>query len=405
MANIRTYKQTFVAGEVSPEMMGRIEDGAYQNGLALCRNFIVRPQGLIENRPGFEFVREARNLGERVRIIPFSYSADQTMVIELGGGYVRFHTMGKTLLRDNGAPYEVLSPYRAEDLFDINFVQSADVMTLVHPKYPPHELRRLSARDWKLVPISFLPALNPPDAPFVAATGHTSVKYTYEYVVTAVHASGSQSSASPKSSAGGNLFETGAKVTISWNSVAGAVRYRVYKYQGGMFGYIGQTSETSLVDDNIAPDLGVTPPVYDDVFATSGSITSVPVLAGGANYGSISGQIKEVTLLDSGDLITYDSNYHLALWMADLDGPGTGATLAITTQEVSMGFAGKHIYLRSITLTNPGHGYKTPCIMWNWNQGLRGRPPFFSAKAFPNSVKLKVTDEGAGLVHLSKRRW
>ena len=65
--------------------------------------------------------------------------------------------------------YEIPNPYAAADLFSIHYVQSADVMTLVHVNYPPQELRRESATSWSLVPIAFEPAIDPP-ANVVATT-------------------------------------------------------------------------------------------------------------------------------------------------------------------------------------------------------------------------------------------
>lgn len=398
MASIRTHKQTFIGGEVSPDMQGRIDDAQYQNGLALCRNFIPRPQGAIENRPGFGFVRLAKINNSQVRLIPFTYSADQTMVVEVGVGYMRFHTQGATLLREDGAPYEITSPYAEGDLFEINFVQSADVMTLVHPKYAPHELRRLSATNWELKPLSLLPVINPPAAPTLTAAGHTAVKYNYEYVVTAIHADGSQSSASPKSSVGGNLFESGAKVTITWGTVAGAVRYRVYKYQGGMFGYIGQTTDLSLIDDNIAPDLSTTPPIYDDVFSTSGSIVSVSVTAGGANYLSNSGTIQSISILDGGRFIV--SGDMPTVSILDAEGSGSGATASIVIDDLFSGVIGywgpQYKKIVSVTLTDAGSGYKSPYVQFNLNGGSVQVSPSFKIVARPYGVKLKVTDEGGG---------
>ena len=192
------------------------------------------------------------------------------MIIEVGAGYFRFHTLGATLL-SAGLPYEIANPYAEADLFDIHYVQSADVLTLVHPAYAPRELRRLDVTNWQLATISFAASIASPDAPILVAAGHTAVKYTYYYVVTAVDSAGvSESAASASSNVGGNLFETGATVTISWTAVTGASRYNVYKMQGGLYGYIGQTSDLSIIDDNISPDLGKTPPIYDTVFSASG---------------------------------------------------------------------------------------------------------------------------------------
>src|SRR6185437_3933270 len=59
-------------------------------------------------------------------------------------------------------PYEVPNPYTAADLFYIHYAQSADVMTLVHPNYPPAELDRLGAAMWMFAPIDFGPPLATP---------------------------------------------------------------------------------------------------------------------------------------------------------------------------------------------------------------------------------------------------
>jgi hypothetical protein len=476
MGNVRNLQRSFAGGEVSPEMFGRIDDAKYQAGLALCRNFIPKPQGPAQNRAGFAFVREAKDSTKKVRLIPFTYSTTQTMVIELGAGYFRFHTQGATL-QTSGVPalpanvvnsiaisiaspgvvtwnnhgfaagvplrivtngvlpaglssgvvyyvvnptantfqlataangagintsgaqsgthyavyqfntgdlftsngtqyyktsnsatfvvkniannsgkirvttdydflslsegarvrifgvagtteangewtisnliltslpsfnlsfdlnasvyvnaytgggvattsvspgnfptswygltastYEVPSPYAEADLFNLHYVQSADVLTLTHPNYPPAELRRLGATNWQLSTLSFAAAILPPSAPTATATGSGSINYSY--VVTATAADGvSESAASAAAVCTGNLFTTGNKNTISWSTVSGAAQYSVYKMQGGLYGYIGQTTSTSLVDDNIAPDLSKTPPTYDAVFGSPG---------------------------------------------------------------------------------------------------------------------------------------
>lgn len=271
MPNVRTLQRSFAGGEVTPELFGRIDDAKYQSGAAKMLNFIALPQGPAVNRPGFAFVREVKDSTKKVRLIPFTYSTTQTMVIEMGAGYFRFHTNGATLM--NGAnPYEISNPYAEADLFDIHYVQSADVLTLVHPNYAPRELQRLGALNWQLVTETFGSSVSAPGAPTVTAAGFTAVKYTYTYVVTAIGADEiAESAASPAGSVGANLYETGCTVTISWSAVSGATRYNVYKLQGGLYGYIGQTSGTSIVDDNIVADLSKTPPLYETVFNSAGN--------------------------------------------------------------------------------------------------------------------------------------
>lgn len=90
--------------------------------------------------------------------------------MELGPKYIRFHTQGKTLLGSDGKPYEVQTPYEADDIMDIHYVQSADIVTLVHPRYAPRELRRYGATDWRLQKISFTSTLSAPSLRSVTQT-------------------------------------------------------------------------------------------------------------------------------------------------------------------------------------------------------------------------------------------
>ncbi|MBU0593361.1 MAG: hypothetical protein KKH74_06435 [Gammaproteobacteria bacterium] len=271
MANIRTLQRAFSGGEVTPELFGRIDDAKFMSGLAKCRNFIPKPHGPVENRAGFVFVRAVKDSTKKTRVIPFTYSTTQTMAIELGAGYFRFHTQGATLL-SGGVPYEIANPYAELDLFDIHYVQSADVLTLAHPNYPPMELRRLGATSWALSEISYSPPIGIPQAPAAVPGGGVTPVYTYAYVITAVAADGlSESYSSVQATCNNNLFASGGVNTISWSAVSGAVKYNVYKQLGGLFGYIGSTEGTQLVDDNIAPDLGKTPPNYDTAFNSAGN--------------------------------------------------------------------------------------------------------------------------------------
>ena len=308
------FRNLFPGGEVSPEMFGRIDDAKYQSGLALCRNFIIKPQGPAENRAGLGFVHPVKDSTTKTRLIPFTYSTTQTMILEMGNQYFRFHTSGAVLLSptpsawvtstayvvgdlilQGGAKYycqvahtsgtfntdlaaykwyaepasgeyEIPSPYLEADLFDIHYVQSADVLTLVHPSYPPMELRRLGVTNWVLSTIAFAPVINAP--PTVTATPTcTTAKYTYKYVVTSVAADNiSESVQSTAATCSGNLLETGGYNTISWTSILGASLYNVYKLSGGVYGYIGQSAGLSIVDDNIAADLSMCPPTYETVF-------------------------------------------------------------------------------------------------------------------------------------------
>lgn len=270
MANIRTLQRSFNGGELTPEFYGQIADAKYQSGLSTCRNFIVLPHGPVTNRPGFAYVNTAKYSGtKKVRLIPFSYSTTQTMVIELGAGYFRFHTQGATLL-SGGVPYEITNPYAEADLFDIHFVQSADVLTLVHPNYPPQELRRLGATSWTLTAISFVSTLSAPSGVSASASGGTGT--TYQYVVSAVGSNGiDESLPSSTATCNGNLLATNAYNTITWSAVTGAQRYNIYKFSQGLYGYVGQTDQLTFQDSNITANLATTPKILNNPFNSAGN--------------------------------------------------------------------------------------------------------------------------------------
>lgn len=94
----RRLLRSFAGGEIAPEMYGRIDLDKMQTGLAKVENFEILSHGPARNRAGFKWVNEVKDSTKRVRLIPFAYSAEQTMVLEVGDGYCRFHTQGATLL-------------------------------------------------------------------------------------------------------------------------------------------------------------------------------------------------------------------------------------------------------------------------------------------------------------------
>jgi hypothetical protein len=263
----RKITMSFAGGEVTPEFWGQIGDAKFQTGLATCRNMLILPHGPAANRPGFGYVNTVKTPSKRTRIMPFTYSTTQTMVLEFGNLSLRFHTLGGTLL-SAGIPYELVTPYLEDDLFDLHYVQSADVFTIVHPNYAPMELKRLGATNWTLTAIAFVSSLATPAAPTVTPTGAGSTVYNYK--ISSVGTTGlEESSASVLGTGTGNVLVTGQYMTITWAST-GAPRYNVYKQSNGLYGFIGQTDGLTFKDENITSNLGKTPPIVNNPFSGPG---------------------------------------------------------------------------------------------------------------------------------------
>ena len=83
------------------------------------------------------------------------------------------------------------------------------------------------------------------------------------YRVTALDDDGRESDGSGATGGLNNILAPGALNTVNWSDVTGADRYNVYRARNGIYGYIGTTTDLSFVDDNIAPDMTTTLPLFD----------------------------------------------------------------------------------------------------------------------------------------------
>jgi len=88
-------------------------------------------------------------------------SQTESYVLELSGPYIRFWFGGALVEQFPGVPLKVVAPYEYTDLFNadgtpaVQYVQSADVMILTHPRFPQQKLSHFSLTNWTLVPMPF----------------------------------------------------------------------------------------------------------------------------------------------------------------------------------------------------------------------------------------------------------
>lgn len=183
------------------------------------------------------------------------------------------YTSGGTAAR----VYTLATPYVEADLFDLHFVQSADVLTIVHPGYAPRELRRLSATSWQLATITFAPTISAPTTPTGATGGPGGgTPIDQYYKTTAVASETLEESLGSTASAAVNYDLTVAGNYIDVDptpggaTVTGATRYNIYKLSNGLYGYIGQTDGSAFRDNNVTADVSQTPPEANTPFSGTG---------------------------------------------------------------------------------------------------------------------------------------
>lgn len=152
-------RNNFTGGEVSPAVSLRSDVLNVQNGLRTCSNMIIRPQGGAYSRAGTRFLGSLPS--GNIRLIPFVFNSDQTYILVFSNLEMRIVREG-AFLSSGGSVIVVTTPYYAADLADIDYVQSADVMTLVHRGYTPRQVSRLAETTWRIDTIDYSPTVSVP---------------------------------------------------------------------------------------------------------------------------------------------------------------------------------------------------------------------------------------------------
>lgn len=359
---MKLLQRSFAGGEITPELAGRLDLVKYQTGLKLARNFITLPHGPATRRPGFGFINEAKDSTRPVRVVPFSFSASQTAVLEFGHLYIRFHVNGGTLIEpikaiativgpivtttpahgyttgdwvyigtryhvvtvtgantfttkdlwgvattaagaDSARVYTLTTTYDSAHLFDLHYAQNADVITITHPSYPARDLARTSSTVWTITNCSFAaPAEVPTNVAVTPTIGTAGNESPQSYHVTAMSADGiTESLVSSSADTNNNLTVAGNYNELTWDAVHAKPRYRAYKKRGGIYGYIGQVSPVTG---------GTTYPIA----ATRSGSTTVDVTTTGA-HGYTTG---DVVLIEDTGVPSLDGT-----WGITVDGAST----------------------------------------------------------------------------------
>lgn len=202
------YQRSFAGGELAPILHARADTQKYATGARTVKNFLVRREGGVTNRPGFRFEAIAKTADKGTRLMRFvSTVANESALIEIGNGYLRFfvdesplrvtgvvawssivdyvpgdlvvvagvnyycHTANTNETPPNasfwyaltGDLYEVPTPYALDELPQWN--QSGNILTLTHPNHVPMELTFLAETRWVLSVVDTTFISQPPTSP------------------------------------------------------------------------------------------------------------------------------------------------------------------------------------------------------------------------------------------------
>lgn len=148
MTVVAPIQDSFNGGVLSPRMYARVSQSIYANSLKSMVGFIPLLQGPAEAAPGTIYVAHAKGAA---RLIPFEFNVTQGYQIEAGPGYFRFFTNDAQIMDDLGlAPYEIATPYTAQQVDELEWEQSFDALYLFHRDVAPRRLLRTGADTFTL---------------------------------------------------------------------------------------------------------------------------------------------------------------------------------------------------------------------------------------------------------------
>lgn len=133
----------FTGGEISAEVANRVDLDKYQFAVLQAYNCLIKPHGPIYRRPGMKYMARTKYNDKACILVPFNGADNTDYLLEIGEKYIRVHKNGIYI------NIEVITPYTADMLQDLRFVQSADTMFIASGKYPVKQLARYSDTDWR----------------------------------------------------------------------------------------------------------------------------------------------------------------------------------------------------------------------------------------------------------------
>ena len=159
MSRIIQIQNDFTSGELDPKLRARTDIDQYSSGLTTARNVSIQPQGGAKRRDGTKFVAELDSgAGTAVRMVPFEFSVSDSymLVFTPGKMYVFKDGAQITAINGGGSNFLAVAAVTASILPQMNWVQSADTVIVVHEDLEPIKIVRGSTdADWTASTIDF----------------------------------------------------------------------------------------------------------------------------------------------------------------------------------------------------------------------------------------------------------
>lgn len=153
MAKMQTVQTNFTGGEFSPELEGRSDVDKYNSSAKLLQNVVVLRTGGITHRPPTQYRSPIKDETQEGRLIKFAASSSSASAHQLEFSHLlmRVRTTDGGLVESSpGFPFEMVTPFTAAELADLDWAQKGDTMIIVSPNHYPQRLRRFSSTQWAI---------------------------------------------------------------------------------------------------------------------------------------------------------------------------------------------------------------------------------------------------------------
>lgn len=235
-------QRNFAGGEISEPLYARTDTNKYATGLRLCRNMLIQKHGGVTNRPGTLFVDEIT--GAKVRLIPFIVNSENSYILV-------FTDLSIGIYQDGALVQTLVSPYDEDDLSRIQYVQSADVMTLTHRSYAVREISRSGSPGsytFAITSMSFTPQTTIPTG--MSFSSGPAGANTHTYVFTHIDPITREESLISAELTGTYADPSSTNPIII--NIPNHATYRevvVYKKQNGRYGYLATAGVNTTYRD------------------------------------------------------------------------------------------------------------------------------------------------------------
>jgi hypothetical protein len=137
----------FTGGEIAAALWQRSGPGEgalarVANGLKICRNMVVLPEGGVTRRPGTRYVLPFKTESQLGRFLKFRYSGSDSYTLHVNGGVFRWFRNGGAIEDTPGHIMEMSVPWLEADLTNIRADQAGSQMWLACRGYEVRVLTR-----------------------------------------------------------------------------------------------------------------------------------------------------------------------------------------------------------------------------------------------------------------------